>query len=453
MLSGVVESPALSRRSLRLALLPGLLLLALCAPAGASASWITDGPEAETAMTSATFMFEAPGASSYTCSLDGVEESCTSPHEYADVAEGFHWFELEAFDAAGARLADPDIAYWYVDLTPPETTITSALQAVTGPAGSFAFAADEEDARFECSVDGWPFAGCRSPWRFSVLADGPHTFAVRALDTAGNPDGSPATRIWTVDATPPPVNLVSFSASAAARTATLTFTSPEAGVTFTCDLTGRPAVPCTSPYTWRDLPAGPLRFTVHARDTFGNVGHAFRRWTLDLLNLDGDPYRAPQDCRDDDPAINPAARDLLADGIDQNCDGFDGPRPVRGSIVARWRVGRRTTGVVRLRVTGLYKGARVRISCRGRGCPIGRRRRKPTLPSDPRQFGTVDLRALLRGRSLPAGSTLTIQVTQRNMTTKLAVFRIRKGRPPAGGELRCLPAGAATPVACPASSY
>ena len=454
MVSGVVESPALSRRFLRLALLPGLLLLALCAPAGASEFWITDGPDGETASTSATFVFEAPGASSYGCSLDGAEPAaCTSPQQYADLAEGWHSFELGPFDDRGAPFAEVEIYEWYVDLTPPETTITSAPATVSGPSATFAFAADE-DGTFECSLDGQAFAACSSPAAYTGFADGAHTFAVRAVDGVGHPDTTPAARSWTVDATPPTTQLLSFTASAATRTATVTFASGEGGVMFQCSVTGGPAVPCTSPHTWRDLPAGSLLFTVRARDAVGNLGpRAIRTWRLDLLNLDDDGYRAPQDCRDDDPGINPGARDVLADGIDQNCDGFDGPPPVRGAIVARWRPGRQTTKAVRLLVTGLYRGARVSIGCRGRGCPLRARTRRPPMPDNPLALGIVDLRRLLRDRPLRPGSTLTVRIEQRNMTTKLAVFRIRKGRPPAGGELRCLPAGAATPVACPASSY
>ncbi len=87
------------------------------------------------------------------------------------------------------------------DLDPPETTIDS------GPSGStndstptFAFSADEADSSFECSVDSKTFAACSSPHTTEYLPDGPHSFEVRAIDKAGNPDPTPASRSLAVDA-------------------------------------------------------------------------------------------------------------------------------------------------------------------------------------------------------------------------------------------------------------
>ena len=37
------------------------------------------------------------------------------------------------------------------------------------------------------------------------------------------------------------------------------------------------------------------------------------------------------DCNDRDPKIHPGAKDPIGDGVDQNCDGRDGPLPLRGA--------------------------------------------------------------------------------------------------------------------------
>ena len=58
-------------------------------------------------------------------------------------------------------------------------------------------------ASFECSIDSGTYTTCTSPHTTATLADGPHTFAVRAIDNAGNTDPTPATTNWTIDTTPP----------------------------------------------------------------------------------------------------------------------------------------------------------------------------------------------------------------------------------------------------------
>ena len=41
-------------------------------------------------------------------------------------------------------------------------------------------------------------------------------------------------------------------------------------------------------------------------------------------DIDGDGYRPPVDCDDDNPAVNPGAVEICGDGIDNNCDSSEG---------------------------------------------------------------------------------------------------------------------------------
>jgi hypothetical protein len=69
---------------------------------------------------------------------------------------------------------------------------------------TFAFSSSEPGSSFECSLDGAALSSCASPKSYS-LADGAHTFEVKATDPDGNADATPASRAWTVDATAPAV--------------------------------------------------------------------------------------------------------------------------------------------------------------------------------------------------------------------------------------------------------
>lgn len=57
---------------------------------------------------------------------------------------------------------------------------------------SFRFAADEAGARFQCKLDKAAYKSCRSPFTSKKLGFGAHAFKVRAIDSDGRIDPSPA---------------------------------------------------------------------------------------------------------------------------------------------------------------------------------------------------------------------------------------------------------------------
>ena len=103
-------------------------------------------------------------------------------------------------EAVGGAPTDPG------DADPPRTQITSGPAPVTrSGAATFGFSSSETGSTFECSLDGRAFSACSSPKSYSTLANGLHTFQVRAKDGAGNVDPVGAFRSWRVDTRKPRV--------------------------------------------------------------------------------------------------------------------------------------------------------------------------------------------------------------------------------------------------------
>jgi WD40-like Beta Propeller Repeat len=164
---------------------------------------ITSGPPPFTKDTTPTFGFTSSEAgSTFKCRLDAAATftSCASPKTYSALASGAHTFRARATDASNNTDPTPATRSFTVDTTPPNTTITS------GPTGtiatrnaSFGFSSSESSSHFQCRLDAAAYAACTSPRAYSGLPNGAHTFRVRAIDRAGNVDGTPAARSFTVN--------------------------------------------------------------------------------------------------------------------------------------------------------------------------------------------------------------------------------------------------------------
>ena len=149
-------------------------------------------------------------ASSFECRLDGdAWRECIAPLSYEELEDGGHSFEVRATDAASNLDQTPAAVAWEVDATPPETAIVRGpRQATRDRTPSFVFVASELTATFECRMDRGSFMPCGSPHTIDRwLADGTHTFRVRASDSLGNADASPARRSFNVDRTGPRVKI------------------------------------------------------------------------------------------------------------------------------------------------------------------------------------------------------------------------------------------------------
>ena len=83
------------------------------------------------------------------------------------------------------------------DVLPPDTSIVSHPPDPSGSSVSFTSQSDRIDSTFECEMDGVGFSSCSNPQSYNGLANGVHTFQVRAT-AYGVSDPTPATFSWTV---------------------------------------------------------------------------------------------------------------------------------------------------------------------------------------------------------------------------------------------------------------
>ncbi len=156
----------------------------------------------------------------FQCKLDsGIFGTCTSPQTYTGLADGSHTFQVRAIDAAGNVDVTPASFTWIIDTTEPDTTITANPTNPSASANaSFSFTGSDGGGRvagFECQLDGGGFSTCTSPQTYTGLADGSHTFQVRAVDITNNRDSTPASFTWVVDTTRPDTTITANPANQA----------------------------------------------------------------------------------------------------------------------------------------------------------------------------------------------------------------------------------------------
>ena len=246
---------------------------------------ITSGPPPLTNSTTATIEFSSEPDATFKCGLAGdAMLSCTSPLILTGLTDATRTYHVIATDKAGNVDPTPASHSWTVDATPPQTTLHSGPSNPTFSSNaSFTFSS-QTGATLACRLDGGEWEACTSPKAYAGLADGSHTFEVRASDAAGNVDATPAQHVWTIDTTQPETTLLTTPPNPSSSSeATFTFSSSDPGATFICWLDGGSTGICTSPKTYTGLSNGNHVFNVRAVDAVGNQDPtaASYSWTID----------------------------------------------------------------------------------------------------------------------------------------------------------------------------
>ena len=389
---------------------------------------ISGGPSGPTNATSASFDFTTGAGIAFECRLDGAAfapcgTGTSGSKSLTGLSEGVHTFQVRARNGDFVDRV-PATRTWTVDVSPPDTAITSGPlegAVTTLTTAAFAFESTEPaDATFECRLDGGAFGPCTSPENLTALPAGPRRFEVRARDAAGNVDPTPASRSWSVQA--PDGDGDGYNAAV------------------DCDDADRNVHPGRT-----DIPDNGVDEDCSGADAVDP-------------DRDGDGVQRPADCNDGNPAIRPGAADVPGNGIDEDCSGGDTalttdappptgtalttspPRTMSFTLRFRAKVSRTFTRLRRFTINGAPIGAKVTVRCKGRKCPKRTVRFTITKAKQP-------VKGLV-GKKLRKGSRLTITVTHGGFVTGVQTLKIGKRKPRVGSRMKCLPAGAKRPQAC-----
>lgn len=168
---------------------------------------------------------------------------------------------------------------------PPAPPQPPVAEIVTGPQGlvadntaSFTFVADQT-ATFMCALDDATPAACTSPQTYFGLADGAHSFRVHATNANGT--GATASRSFTVDITPPAVNIDLGSAPFTTSSRQIEIAASEPA-SFKCSLNNATPAPCSANHNVEGMVNGDNDFLVSATDAAGNSGSAWVNIHIDL---------------------------------------------------------------------------------------------------------------------------------------------------------------------------
>jgi len=198
------------------------------------------------------------------------------------------------------------VSEFWIDSVNPDTVIDSATPPAPTNATSRSFtfhAADPMPSSgtfLDCRIDGGTWQHCDDPvsdmapgdaylspvrtgiFTTPTLAEGNHTFEVRARDGAGREDATPASSTWMIDTTKPSITLTK---PAMRERFTL---DQNVNAVFSCadPLSGVPPVAsgiktCSGPTKVNTSQLGNFRYTVTAEDNAGNTHSVVHSYAVD----------------------------------------------------------------------------------------------------------------------------------------------------------------------------
>jgi hypothetical protein len=217
-----------------------------------------------------------------------------------------------------------------------------------------------------------------------------------------------AARIVTMveDTDPPAATITSAPTGATSSTsATFAFKSNEGG-SFQCRVDNAAFSACSSPRTVSGLGDGKHTFNVRAIDLVGNI----------------QPTPAASSF------CTPGGSEVAGNKVDENCDGFSAPfSSVEASIRYAFRFTRSSTRVTTLNLSRVTSKAKLKVTCRGKGCPF--KSKSVKLKKGKAKLSKLFKRKRRRAK-LRRGARIRISLTKKGLISKVYSFKVRRGALP-----------------------
>ncbi|MCS7213464.1 MAG: hypothetical protein NZ927_04505 [Candidatus Calescibacterium sp.] len=131
---------------------------------------------------------------------DGFWMDCSgSSINLSNLEEGWHKISAYSIDLAGNEERQIKEYIFRVDARPPVSFLISAPSAITNSHEAvFEFDADEDDVRFECSLNDSGWFACSSPYKISNMKAGLYKFKLRSIDFMNRIEQDPVVYSWSV---------------------------------------------------------------------------------------------------------------------------------------------------------------------------------------------------------------------------------------------------------------
>ncbi len=242
---------------------------------------IIDGPSGRSGASVSFHLGSTEDGSTFRCRATGANafawRACDSTLSLTGLSSGGTTLYVQATDPAGNQSLSVSKT-WAVAAEVPTTVInyrtpTTAvgsypLGVLRVGNGEFRFLVDDPLATTECKIDDEAWADCTSPYTYSGLGYGDHTFSVRATNDVGTV-GAARTSSWTVASEPDTAISAKPNATTHSDSAAFEFSSAYPDATFQCKLDSGAWTSCESGKSYSSLALLGHTFQVRAINQVG----------------------------------------------------------------------------------------------------------------------------------------------------------------------------------------